>query len=392
MSSLNIEPRLISEVINDFKNAVKDGRMEDLDKIISEQGKQCISDLDQNYEIFGPNSSPIVTAASNGHLEIVRILLEHGAKKGIDNALETAASKDHQELVLLLLKHGANVDNALEAAVANEHHEILTILFQHRKVPTHTVDPILLRAALKGQHETVRILIQHGSIESISKALVGAAKNGHHETVQCLLQETEKCGYRYLLQNAFDDALINAATNGHHEVVHTLLMQETTRSRITIYGNIRTTALHSAGTNGHHETVRLLLNHSSANIFDDLKTALHMGHLNIVVVIYDSLDESKKKEIAKLGRKTNGVSAAIARGHPDLLAFLLLNGAKTGGDKALRHARSVKSKDCRVLLEDEPHLGDVIEVLNRAFQKNFVHVVKLIAKKENLTFEGITQT
>jgi ankyrin repeat protein len=53
-------------------------------------------------------------AAGEGHLEIVKLLLEHGAdvnaKTAYETALHLAAGEGHLEIVKLLLEHGADVN------------------------------------------------------------------------------------------------------------------------------------------------------------------------------------------------------------------------------------------------------------------------------------------
>jgi ankyrin repeat protein len=85
-------------------------------------------------------------AAMNGHLEIVKLLLEHGAdvnaktKEGYGyTALHSAASNGHLEIVKLLLEHGADVNaktkyggyTALHSATMNGHLEIVKLLLEH---------------------------------------------------------------------------------------------------------------------------------------------------------------------------------------------------------------------------------------------------------------------
>ena len=70
---------------------------------------------DVNYNAFR-GFTPIRIAARNGHLKIVKFLAENGAdidSKAMDGAtpLEHAASKGHYEIVKFLIEKGANVNN-----------------------------------------------------------------------------------------------------------------------------------------------------------------------------------------------------------------------------------------------------------------------------------------
>ena len=79
-------------------------------------------------------------AAANGHLEVVRLLLEAGADKNAadargDNALITAALYGQLEVVRLLLEAGAdknaamaNGTTALMLAAENGHLEVVRLL------------------------------------------------------------------------------------------------------------------------------------------------------------------------------------------------------------------------------------------------------------------------
>ena len=60
------------------------------------------------------NSSPLVEAADNGHVKVVKTLLKHGAKVDQENrygrtALMVAAYRGHVEIVEILIEYGANV-------------------------------------------------------------------------------------------------------------------------------------------------------------------------------------------------------------------------------------------------------------------------------------------
>ena len=111
----------------------------------------------------------------SGHVEIVRVLLDHGAPVDTPNTLDNksavyAASKYGQtETLRVLLDHGARVD-----------------------IPDDTGKTAVTIASACGQAETVKILLAHGAeVNAIENsglsALVRASISGHLETVKVLL-------------------------------------------------------------------------------------------------------------------------------------------------------------------------------------------------------------
>jgi hypothetical protein len=107
-------------------------------------------------------------ASQNGHLEVVRELLQHGAevdKARTDNGgtpLIRASQQGHLEVVRELLKHGAEVDKAM----------------------TNDGATPLFIASLQGHLEVVRELLQHGAevdkarTDTGSTPLMAAAASG----------------------------------------------------------------------------------------------------------------------------------------------------------------------------------------------------------------------
>ena len=82
-------------------------------------------------------------AASSGHTEIVKLLLERGADVNITNhysctVLVSASNEGNAEIVKLLLAHGADVNirnrsnrTALMCAASSGHTEIVKLLLEH---------------------------------------------------------------------------------------------------------------------------------------------------------------------------------------------------------------------------------------------------------------------
>ena len=76
----------------------------------------------------------LIVASRNGRLDVVRLLLDHGANvhANDDQALRFAAYNGHLNVVRLLLDRGANIhardDNALRSADDHCHQDIVRLL------------------------------------------------------------------------------------------------------------------------------------------------------------------------------------------------------------------------------------------------------------------------
>ena len=116
-------------------------------------------------------ATALILAAETGRLEVVRLLLQAGADKDAANengktALILAAEKGHLEVVQLLLEAGADQDSAMTGGAT-----------------------ALMLAAQNGKLEVVRMLLEAGAAkDAATTALMIAAKKGQTEVVRLLLE------------------------------------------------------------------------------------------------------------------------------------------------------------------------------------------------------------
>jgi hypothetical protein len=163
----------------------------------------------------GYNETALYTAASRGHIEIVRLLLERGADINAlcgnnETALHAAASKGHIEIVRLLLEQGATVnaqggnnETALYAAASGGHIEIVGLLLEQGADVN----------AQGGYNET---------------ALYAAASRGHTENVQILLK---KQGYNTLITEKFLESFLKSSNAV--QLMNTILAHQADKLNIT---------------------------------------------------------------------------------------------------------------------------------------------------------------
>ena len=114
---------------------------------------------------------PIIAAAHNRHIEIFRLLIEHGANAFIENNQgETAwmivLQQGFIEAVKLLIEKGADVNSALIFTVRNCPFEVIKLLID-KGADVNAKDnygrTALMAAASKGSYEAVKLLIEKGA-------------------------------------------------------------------------------------------------------------------------------------------------------------------------------------------------------------------------------------
>ncbi len=136
---------------------------------LKEVRKQLTSGTNVNSETFRMRRSALHEAAGNGHIEIVKLLLEKGADVNIrENCgatpLHRAAHGGHTKVMKILLQNGADT-------------------FQRG---TGCGTP-LEWAARKGQLKAIEILLDHGADVNYETPLHAAVETGHVEIVDYLV-------------------------------------------------------------------------------------------------------------------------------------------------------------------------------------------------------------
>ncbi|KAF4878482.1 putative ankyrin repeat protein L25 [Colletotrichum siamense] len=149
----------------------------------------------------GTDVSALCVASQEGHSEVIRLLLEHGAdvSAGDDaswSPLHAASKNGHHDIVQALINRGADVN----AHIERRNH------------------PITL-ASSRGHVKIVQLLISVGT-EVNGFALYEASSNGHVEVVKALLEKKPRLiDLGPFLQNP---ALYIALEKGHDRVVEVL--------------------------------------------------------------------------------------------------------------------------------------------------------------------------
>jgi ankyrin repeat protein len=143
------------------------------------------------------SGAPLKNAAERGHIEIVKLLLDHGADPNLPE--EGIAPRGH----------------ALYAAAANGHHEIAELLLEHGAHPNPEVESsadALSRAISNGDQRMIDLLCSHGA----ARAVHLMAYHGDVRTAAAAFAANPA-----LADDA--DALANAAGEGQEAFVRLML-------------------------------------------------------------------------------------------------------------------------------------------------------------------------
>lgn len=267
--------------------------------------------------------TPLIPAASAGHIDIVKLLLKEGAdvnakdKDGI-TALMEASIMGHVKIVDLLLKEGAEVD-----APANSGVTALWLASGEGKVE-------VMKALLKKDADA-----NNARSDNIS-ALMTASVGGHADAVKLLLENGADARFA---DGEGVTPLMNAAENGTAAVLKLLVEsdsskkdEETKGKYVDLVSNTGFTALIIASAHGHTGAIEYLLKDANADV-----NAMHDTHVTPLMYAAASGHIDAMKLLLDVGKvdvnelHTNGGSAlleAATGGAGEAMKFLLERGAK----------------------------------------------------------------
>ena len=215
-------------------------------------------------------ATALLMASASGHGEAVERLLVAGADPDIasnrgDTPLAMAIQYGHLNIAVLLLQHGANPD------------------VDHNTDNARLRKPVLVRAAVLGQTDVVRLLIERGVDlhKSGLEALNAALWRHHEQTAQLLVAagldlnaptyDTKKYSS---MQNG-ERVLHTAAQQGLVSSVQLLLEHGADVNGRNVHGR---SALYFAVKEDHPDVVAMLLEAGVRVNAEDLAAALDAGH------------------------------------------------------------------------------------------------------------------
>jgi len=237
--------------------------------------------------------SVLNNAAWKGHLEVVKLLVEHGArlvhKNKIElNALHHASCKGKHEVCRYLIETGINVNSRtkkgttpLIMASRNGQTETVGVLLEmgaNKDAKDNSGKTALEAAKERDQQPTARFLEKWRSKQHQGEELLIAAKRGSLAEVQRLIKSGAPLEYQ---DEDMDSVLNNAAWTGNTDVV-ALLVSLGARLESPNQNNL--TALHHASYKGHFSTAEWLIK-TGCNV----NARSHLGNTPLIMAAKNGL-------------------------------------------------------------------------------------------------------
>ena len=330
---------------------------------------------DVNARGFSMGETPLHVAMRLGHVEVARVLLEHGAdREPRDNndwsPLERASYGGRVELVQVLLKYGADANardtNGDTPLYCASYWGVLAVV---RALIKHGAD-------VKARHKDNQTPLHVVKTEEVARVLLehGADANALETKNQTPLHVGSKIGrvgvVRVLLEHGVDanarDA--NSATplhlgskNGRVDVVRVLLEHG-------VDANARdsnsATPLHLGSKNGEVDVVRVLLEHGvDANVRDaNSATPLHFGSRNGLVDVVRVLLEHGVDANARDANSATPLHLGSENGLVDVVRVLLEHGVDANARDA-NNATPLHLASGSGLGYEEEYYFDVVRLL-----------------------------
>ncbi|KAJ3108770.1 hypothetical protein HDU97_000170 [Phlyctochytrium planicorne] len=314
--------------------------------------------------------SPLDTVAGYGHLECVKIYLEHSNQSplSLSKAIEAALTNGHRHVAEHLCRIlGVKACAMIDMVVESRSLKMVEFAFKHCKVEGTYL--AMDKAAEMGCFDIVRYLHDHSNLGCSTEAMDMAAGKGYLDIVVWLhSHRKEGCTVK---------AMDTAAENGYLHVVKWL--------HLTRKEGCTTEAMDAASKNGYLQVVKWLHeNRSEGCTTEAMDMAATNNHLDVVKFLHFHRSE---------GCTTAALDAA-AGSHKSsfpLVKFLHFHRSEGCTTKAMDNAAARSNSEILRFLHFNRNEGCTTLAMDRAAMLGYVDTVEFLTKhrKEGCTKAGL---
>lgn len=363
-------------------------------------------DFDVNRPRASGNKTALYLASEKGYEDIVKLLLERKADVGICDENSTSTQRGILPPVINYEKY-----SSLTIAARNGHLSVVKAILESgvgiesRDGENRTA---LYAAAANGKSEVVRFLCESKAAVNIYgrndwTPLTCAANEGHTEAVKLLLKYKADLEMSHKDENGDSTALYEASICNHPDIVEILCKAG---AKVNVYGYNGWTPLTSAAYSGYTEVVNALLKYGR-------EIDLEMRNQGIVdqTPLYHAVERNHPETVeilCKAGAKLNSYSSIIGHtpltkavddGKIEIIKILLKYGAdpyQPNNDSwkrsAFALAKENKRDDIVALLRNPPKLTETTPPNSASsgdLKKLHEYVMESINELQNQAKNGI---
>lgn len=338
------------------------------------------ADINHFTRVRGTEKTVLMTAIDEGNLDMVRLLLDHGALLNGDDhpapmrPLRSAVNQNNLGIIKILLERGAEVNalskpphgTALLGAISRDQHSIIQLLLQYNADPLIECEGCtnaLEAAALRGNSGIVDLILERGGdpntpgvYDPIGNAIQQAAYYGNARILRSLLDKGGDPNIRGGLYETAIQAAINPSTHRmwkHQTAAVQLLLNRGVD--VTINGGKYGSVMQAAACSADSVLAELLL---KAGAPVDIGGGPHGSALQAAVSWNDDLrlielllDRGADPDFGGDEKWGSPLQLAVHRGNEKQVELLLRRGAdpnKPGGSHENTLKTAEKSGNIRI--------------------------------------------
>ena len=194
-----LEEKGIKPRSNLIKSSVESGHLDVVkyllgDEVVDKEGN--VYKLKNGMKAYQIDGDAVSNAASKGNLDLVKYLVEKGAKIGFD-AVSSAAFNGDLDLLEYLLSKGAEIGDAVSIAAENNNLDLVKYLLSKGA----EIGDAVSNAAESGNLDLVEYLVEKGGKIS-DDAVLHAASIGNLDIIKYLLSKGKKIDMEYVVDSA----------------------------------------------------------------------------------------------------------------------------------------------------------------------------------------------